>query len=103
MKIAIASNDRCHVDSHLGKAERFLIYEVSHQEPTLLEERTCRPLSVDDPHHTFDATRFDGLLAVLADCEKVFVTHIGRTPAARLRVRGIEPVIYDGPIASITA
>jgi predicted Fe-Mo cluster-binding NifX family protein len=102
MKVAIASNDRFHVDTHLGKAQRFLICELNGKEPILLEERKCKPLSVGDPGHAFDAERFDGLLAVIADCEKVFITHIGRTPAARLRLKGIEPVTYDGPIASIT-
>lgn len=102
MKVAIVSSDRVNVDGHFGKANRFLIYEVKGEGPVLLEKRPCRPLSVDDRRHPFDPERFDRLLEVLAGCEKIFVSHIGRTPAAQLRMHGIEPVVYQGPIGHIT-
>ena len=101
MKVAVLSSDRINVDGHFGKAERFLIYELEADGPRLVEERACRPVYLDNCAPCPDFTGFDDLLSALVDCKKIFISHIGRTPAARLRVSGIEPVIYAGPIARI--
>lgn len=101
MKVAVLSSDRINVDGHFGKAERFLIYELEIEGPRLVEERACRPIYVDNPAPILDFMRFDAILSTLGDCEKIFLSHIGRTSAARLRVSGIEPVIYAGPIAQL--
>ena len=102
MKVAVLSSDRINVDGHFSNAERFLIYELEVDGPRLVEERACPTAHVDNTMPVVDFTEFDHILKTLVDCQKIFVSHIGRTPAARLRVSGIEPVIYAGPIARIS-
>lgn len=102
MKVAVLSSDQINVDGHFGKAERLLIYELDVDGPRLVEERSCRPIYIDNTGPPLlDFAQFDDILSTLVDCKKIFLSHIGRTPAARLRVSGIEPVIYAGPIARI--
>jgi nitrogen fixation protein NifX len=101
-RIAAVSTDGLNVDDHFGKALRFLIYDFDNR-LTFVEERNAESLSAGDPAHAFDADKFDRILSVLKDCSKVYVTQIGETPAARLKESGIEPVIYSGAIAAITA
>lgn len=102
MKVAVLSSDRINVDGHFGKTEQFLIYELEADGPRLVEERACRPVYIENGAPSVDFNGFDDLLIALGDCQKIFISHIGRTPAARLRVSGIEPVIYAGPIARIS-
>jgi hypothetical protein len=66
-----------------------------------VEDRPTESLSVGDPDHPFDADKFSRIAALLKDCSKVYVTQIGETPAAKLKAMGIEPVVYQGPIAGI--
>lgn len=101
-RIAAVSTDGLNVDDHFGKAQRFLIYDLDDQ-LTLVEERPTESLSVGDPAHDFDADKFNRILSVLKDCSKVYVTQIGEMPAAKLKESGIEPVVYSGAIAAITA
>jgi predicted Fe-Mo cluster-binding NifX family protein len=100
-RIAVVSKDGINVNDHFGLASRFLIYDCS-DTINLVEERPTEPLSVGDPRHPFDPQKFGRILGLLKDCTKVYATKIGETPAARLRESGIEPVIYEGPIANIT-
>ncbi len=101
MKIAVASTNGNEVNEHFGKAEKFLVYEVNDEELLLVDQRPVTPLSVGDQDHGFDAARFAPLAAALADCKKVFVTRIGVRPADELYKRGIEAVVYSGPIAEV--
>ena len=99
-RIAVVSTDGFNVDDHFGKANRFLIYDMEGQ-ITPVEERPAETLSVDDPDHVFDPDKFFRIAALLKDCGKVYMTRIGAVPAAKLKVLGIEPVIYKGAIADI--
>jgi nitrogen fixation protein NifB len=99
-RIAIVSTDGVHVDEHFGRATRFLIYDPD-ENMTLIDNRTITPLSVGDPHHAFDADRFDRIAEVLKDCRKIYTTRIGDVPAAKLKALGIEPEIYKGVISRI--
>ncbi|MEW5804121.1 MAG: NifB/NifX family molybdenum-iron cluster-binding protein [bacterium] len=100
MRIAVVSKDGKNVDEHFGQAGRFLIYDFG-DTMTFVEDRQSEPLSVGDPHHSFDEQKFGRILALLKDCTKVYVNKIGQVPAAKLKESGIEPVIYAGAIASI--
>jgi len=91
VKVAVATTDGKSVNEHFGKADRFLIYEMG-PEMTLVEERTCTRLSVDDPTHKFDPSRFDAIVDTLKDCKKVYVSQIGAVPEVALQSRGIEVV-----------
>jgi len=100
LRIAIVSTDGANVNDHFGMAKRFLVYDCN-DEMTLVEERPTESLSVGDPDHTFDAEKFGRIAALLKDCSKIYVTQIGEVPASKLEELGIEPVIYEGPIADI--
>jgi len=100
LRIAIVSTDGANVNDHFGMAKRFLVYDCN-DEMTLVEERPTESLTVGDPDHTFDAEKFGRIAALLKDCSKIYVTQIGEVPASKLEELGIEPVIYEGPIADI--
>ena len=99
-RIAVVSTDGTNVNDHFGRAERFLIYDCN-DEMTFLEERPTETYSVGDPNHAFDPERFEQVSGLLKDCSKVYVTKVGDVPSSKLREMGIEPVLYEGPIASI--
>ena len=100
MRIAIVSTDGTTVNDHFGKATRFLIYDLTGT-PTFVEERPVTPYSSGDKSHPFDQARFNDVLTALAGCERVYCARIGDKPAAELQKAGIEPVVYEGPIAGI--
>jgi nitrogen fixation protein NifX len=101
MKIGVVSTDGKNVNEHFGKAERFLIYEISATGLTRIMERRISRLSIGDKTHKFDAAHFDSVAQGLEGCEKVFCTRIGNQPRLELEKRGIIPVIYEGAIADI--
>ncbi len=100
LRIAVVSTDGTNVNDHFGKAKRFLIYDCN-DKITFVEERSTETYSVGDPNHHFDAEKFGRIAALLKDCSKIYVTQIGEVPASKLKELGIEPVIYEGPIANI--
>jgi nitrogen fixation protein NifB len=99
-RIAVVSTDGTNVNDHFGMAKRFLIYDCN-DKITFVEERPTETYSVGDPEHPFDPEKFSRIAALLKDCSKIYVTQIGEVPASKLKELGIEPVIYEGPIASI--
>ena len=100
LRIAVVSTDGTNVNDHFGMAKRFLIYDCN-DKITFVEERPTETYSVGDLEHTFDPERFGRVSALLKDCSKIYVTQIGEVPASKLKELGIEPVIYEGPIANI--
>ena len=100
LRIAIVSTDGANVNDHFGMAKQFLVYDCN-DKMTLVEERPTESLSVGDPDHSFDAEKFGRIAALLKDCSKIYVTQIGEVPASKLEELGIEPVVYEGPIADI--
>jgi nitrogen fixation protein NifX len=102
MLIAVVSTDGKEVNEHFGKAERFLIYELTGSGPQLVEERKAGPLSTDDMAHDFDSAKFDGIVRVLDDCRRVYAARIGGQPSSELIRAGLVPVIYTGPIVDIS-
>lgn len=101
MRVAIVSTDGKTVDEHFGRANRFLIFDLTADGPKLLEERASEPLSVGDPKHPFDQERFDEVAYVIGDCERVYMAQIGARPAEELEKKGIKTVLYKGPISAI--
>ncbi|MFW8600897.1 NifB/NifX family molybdenum-iron cluster-binding protein [Desulfobacterota bacterium M19] len=103
MKIAVASTDGVHVNQHFGRAEKFLIYEVTSDAFHLLEELEVAPYSSgkEDKKHNFDRDRFAGVAEKINGCQKMFAAKIGDIPAAELKKMGVEPVVYEGQIADI--
>ena len=104
MRIAVASTNGKEVDLHFGKTTKFMVFEVFEKqdgELVPIGERECARLSVEDKNHPFDKERFEAVYSAIRDCERVYVTRIGERPEKELKDRGIEAVIYSGPISGI--
>ncbi len=102
MKIAVASRDGTLVNEHFGRADRFLIYVITSNGPVKVGDVSVEPLSTGDKSHSFDADRFLGIATALKGCERVYVTKIGERPAAELKKIGMEAVVFEGEINSIS-
>ena len=102
MRIAAVSTDGTNVDDHFGKATRLLVYDLDAGSPQFVANRPVSPLSSGDPGHAFNPGRFAAIAEALEDCDRVYCTRIGAKPAAELKARGVEAVVYEGPIDQIS-
>ena len=102
MKIAVATTDGTTVNQHFGLAESFHLYVIRSDGPVKVGEAAVQPLSTGDKNHPFDSDRFQAIADALKGCERVYVTKIGERPAKELQKLGIEPVVFEGSINSIT-
>jgi len=102
MLVAIASTDGETVNEHFGRAGRFLIYDISGQRKTLLSIRQVTPWSVGDANHEFTEERFAALADNLADCNRIYCSHIGERPRLELEQRGIAVIAGSRRISEIT-
>jgi predicted Fe-Mo cluster-binding NifX family protein len=102
-KVALASSDLENVDTHFGRCRAFIIAEVDGENASfrILERRqvappcpSCGTLGAPD-----DAVA--SVVESLTDCRYVVVSRIGRWPDSLLYERGIESVVYSGPITDI--
>lgn len=98
MRIAVVSSDTVRVDGWFGDAQRFLIYEVEHDQPSFVAERSSEPLPVE----FFDQAMMDWVTEIISDCDLVYSAHIREKPARALRKRGIRHIEYQGAIADIS-
>ena len=98
MRIAVVSSDYQEVDQLFSKADRFLIFDSLGQDLQLVAERYSEPLPVD----SFDQDMFDWVVDIIKDCDRVYMARIQDKPAHALKKRGIMPVVYQGPIKSIS-
>ena len=101
IKVAVATTDGKQVNEHFGKSEHFAIFELG-EETTHIEDRACEKLSTGDPSHAFDPSKFNKIADTLKDCQKVYVTEIGKVPEAELKARGLEVVRCNCPIDQIS-
>ena len=102
MKIAVATTNGTEVNEHFGRTDKFQIYVITSDGPVKVEEVTVRPMTTGDKNHPFDGDRFQAIAVALKGCERVYVTKIGERPAAELKKTGMEPVIFEGKINSIS-
>jgi len=101
MLIAIASTDGENVNEHFGRAERFLIYDVSQDTQTQLLVRNVEPLSTGDKNHPFDADRMEAVTGAVKDCKLLYCAKIGDRPRQELEKFGITVIVGPRPISSI--
>ncbi len=102
MLVAIASTDGETVNEHFGHAERFLIYDISGDRHHLLVIRKVTPWSAGKKNHDFSPERFATLVGTLADCERLYCSHIGDRPRRELEQRGITVIAGPRKIRDIT-
>jgi predicted Fe-Mo cluster-binding NifX family protein len=101
MKIAITSNNGKDIDSHFGKAERVVVYEVSDDHAQLVEIRNIVSYSESSSNHSFNETKFNTVYETIADCKMLYTQKIGETPANKLIDKGIIPKMVQGRIENI--
>lgn len=85
IRIACASNRGARLDGHFGSCRRFLIYQVSASEQRLI---TIREIGNTASGVDKNAQR----VALIDDCQILFVASIGGTPAAKVIRAGVHPV-----------
>lgn len=96
-RIAVASSNGSYIDTHFGHSERFDIYELRDEGNSFIETRHARSACSGKGH---DESVFDGTLALLKDCEAVFVSVIGYGAAAYLNEKGMR--VFESPYFEIT-
>ena len=86
-KVAVASSDGKFINRHFGRAEHFLVFEISDKAFEFLEVRNNTPPCSYRDHD-------DGLLTraaeLLSDCRIVLASQIGPGAVAALAAKGVE-------------
>lgn len=101
MLIAIASTDGESVNEHFGRADRFLIYEVTSGTKSLITARNVKPFSTGDKSHPFDPERMAETAAAVRDCKILYCAKIGDRPREELEKLGITVIIGSGAISEL--
>ena len=103
-RIAAASSDGKVINQHFGRADNFLIFEISGSRYSLIERRDVTPLC-DNGEHTEE-----GLLSAigaLKDCTAVVVSKIGAPAKRALEINGIsvfeQPDYINNALEKLTA
>ncbi|MDI3484435.1 MAG: hypothetical protein PWQ74_1022 [Methanobacteriaceae archaeon] len=94
LKIAVASSDGENVDSHFGKASKFIIYEFDGEKAEILDEREVNVNPAEK--HQWIKT-----LEAVKDCDIVIAVQIGLRAKFGLEEAGIRFVSDEGPIEDV--
>jgi predicted Fe-Mo cluster-binding NifX family protein len=97
-RIALATNDGLTVYKHFGQADEYQIVDLDADTYTFIERRKTVP-PCDSGEHTEEG--FDAVLAVLSDCEAIFVGKIGPGASEYLAQRGFRSFEVPGVIELI--
>ena len=98
LRVAVATTDGTRVDQHLGRVERFFIFETSAAGATLLAQRCPEP-DAGRPGH--DPGRMAEILRQIEDCSVVVALRVGPAFLRELEARGIRVLTSDwstGPL-----
>lgn len=102
MLIAVTSSDGVTVDTHFGKADRFLVYEVAGDEPVLSAEveipSYCGGVG---PGHSLMPDKLATIARNLGECRVVVTAMIGEAPKAEMERLGVEVISLSGPVADL--
>ena len=102
MLIAVTTSDTKQVDTHFGKAERFLVYEVGTGEPALLYEvQAPSYCGGTGPGHSLMPDKLAAIATGLGDCRVVVTAMVGGAPREGMDRLGIDVVTLVGPVADV--
>lgn len=102
MLIAVTSSDGKHIDTHFGKADRFLVYEVGTGEPVLKSEVPVPPYCGGaGPGHSLMPDKLAAIAERLGDCRVVVTAMIGEAPQAELERLGIAVHAVTAPVSDV--
>ena len=97
-RIAVASTDGLAINEHFGKAESFLIYDITAEGQTLVEKRSVIPLC--DICGTSDEWP---ALSALADCAAVIAVKVGAPARKALAINNIDVFEHSDTIDNALA
>ena len=98
LRIAIASTDGRTVDQHLGRVERFFIFETSPAGSPLLGQRCLAP-GTGLPGH--DPRRIAEILQQIEDCSVVVASQVGPAFLVRLEKLGIRVLTSNWRVGTV--
>ena len=102
MLIAVASTNGEMVNEYFGRATRFWVFDVLESKQSLIMVRNVEPLSTGDKNHSFDFDKMAEVSWAIKDCERVYCIRIGERARLELEKLGIESIVYNDAISSIT-
>jgi nitrogen fixation protein NifX len=88
-RVAVATNDGKFINQHFGRAQEFLIFDISEPDGnsySFVERRQVTPPCVYQQH---DDHQLAAAVALLADCRAVLVSRIGQTALTLLAAQGV--------------
>ena len=102
MLIAVTSSDGKHIDTHFGKAERFLVYETGTGDPVLRHEVLAPPYCGGaGPGHSLMPDKLAAIASTLGDCRVVVTAMIGDAPREEMERLGITVHCFEAPVAAV--
>jgi nitrogen fixation protein NifB len=96
MKLALCTSDGVSVDTHFGKAESFLIADVSADGYQILETRRLAPGCNDCGNHDDDA--MEKVISAISDCNVVVSVQIGPRVQRQLTAAGVTCLEFSGDV-----
>lgn len=91
-RIAVASTDGKVINQHFGHADRYHILDISEAGHTFVETRESPPVCGPQGHSN---QGFDGVIALLADCQGIFVSRIGPGASGYMKSKGV--LVFEAP------
>ena len=102
MLIAVTSSDGKHIDTHFGKADRFLVYEAGTGEPALLYEvQAPRYCGGTGPGHDLMQDKLTAIAKSLGVCRVVVTAMIGESPKEEMGRLGVDIISISGPVSDV--
>ena len=102
MLIAVTSSDGKYVDTHFGKADRFLIFETGNGQPYLVREvQAPSYCSGAAPGHSLNPEKLADIASSLGDCRVIVTEMIGDAPREELDRLGVIVHTLSAPVSDV--
>ena len=102
MLIAVTTSNGIDVDTHFGKAERFLVYETGTGDPVLRHEVLAPPYCGGvAPGHSLMPDKLAAIASNLGECRVVVTAMIGDAPREEIERLGITVHCFEAPVADV--
>lgn len=85
LRIAVASSEGGRINQHFGRAEDFLVFDVSKDGKALVEKRAVHVVEGGEDKR-------EVVCRLLSDCRVLLVEKIGVSPKAKLAAAGIQAI-----------
>ena len=127
MLVAVTSSDGINIDTHFGKAERFLVYEVGRDEQqlvyqvpadaycnwsTMLQQdmspeqfaetvKVMQECADSPPAHHMMPEKLAAIATALGECRMLVTAMIGEAPQEELERLGFSVYTLSGPVGKV--